>query len=62
MDHDLSWLCSGLGLDEGDILNLYLVGSRVYGTASPDADWDLVGVVKPTFFDTHSDNMIEKGL
>lgn len=28
------------------VLNVYLWGSRVYGTALPDADWDIVVVLK----------------
>jgi len=31
-----------LGLEEEKILNVYMFGSRVYGTATEDSDWDSV--------------------
>ena len=33
-------------LTQSDILNVYVVGSRLWGTAQKDSDWDLVVVVK----------------
>lgn len=32
--------------DPDTILNVYLWGSRVYGTATPTSDWDFIAVVK----------------
>lgn len=32
----------GFGDRPEDVLNIYLTGSRVYGTAEPDADWLVV--------------------
>lgn len=29
-----------------NILNVYLWGSRIYGTATPESDWDIVVVTK----------------
>jgi len=34
-----------LGINEDDVLNIYLTGSRLYGTYKPDSDWDFVMVV-----------------
>jgi predicted nucleotidyltransferase len=30
------------------VLNVYLWGSRVYGTATPESDWDVIVVIKDT--------------
>jgi hypothetical protein len=33
------------GVPEDKILNVYQYGSRVYGVANPDSDWDFVVIV-----------------
>lgn len=35
---------------EADLKNVYLFGSRLYGVASPDADYDLICVVDGEYF------------
>lgn len=46
---NLQTLCSLTCIDESDILNVYLTGSRVFGTHNPDSDYDLKIVVKNTY-------------
>lgn len=38
-------ICSPFNLHEDDILNLYQIGSRVYGTTDENSDWDFISVV-----------------
>ncbi len=33
-----------------DLLNVYLFGSRLYGVATPDADYDLICIVEGDYF------------
>jgi hypothetical protein len=33
-----------------DLLNVYLFGSRLYGVATPDADYDLICIVEGEYF------------
>jgi hypothetical protein len=33
----------------GEVVNIYLWGSRVYGTASPSSDWDYNGTILPKY-------------
>jgi predicted nucleotidyltransferase len=43
-------LCQAIDVNEEDILNCYLCGSRVYGTYTEESDWDFVSVVPDGFF------------
>jgi predicted nucleotidyltransferase len=36
-------------ISEDDVLNIYLTGSRVFGTHGPESDYDLKVVVKNTY-------------
>jgi len=40
---------TGGGIREEEVYNIYLTGSRVYGTHSPSSDWDYVMIVKDTY-------------
>eukprot|EP00658_Telonema_sp_P-2_P054743 TRINITY_DN43541_c0_g1_i1.p2 TRINITY_DN43541_c0_g1~~TRINITY_DN43541_c0_g1_i1.p2 ORF type:complete len:104 (+),score=16.55 TRINITY_DN43541_c0_g1_i1:82-393(+) len=42
----LAQLTEGIGLTDRDMVNVYVVGSRMWGTASASSDWDLVVVVR----------------
>lgn len=44
--HTLKELCEQFNLNESDIVNVYAYGSRIYGTHSPDSDYDYVVVFK----------------
>jgi hypothetical protein len=41
-----------------NILNLYMYGSRVYGTFDSRSDWDFIAIVKQKDRDQFSDNLI----
>ena len=41
------------------ILNIYLFGSRLYGTDTPDSDWDFLVVVDGPYFT--GPKLVEKG-
>lgn len=43
---DLATICARLKLVEKDVLNVYLLGSRLWGTAGPESDWDFLVVVR----------------
>jgi hypothetical protein len=43
---DPEWVISNFDLHDKDVLNIYLYGSRVYGTASSKSDWDYIIVLK----------------
>jgi len=43
---NLKVLCRKLELDADSVLNVYVVGSRVWGTASSKSDWDIIVVVE----------------
>lgn len=43
---DLDGVYAKLSLSRGDVLNVYLIGSRMWGTASASSDYDLYLVVK----------------
>lgn len=58
----LEWFFSELNLEPQDVTNIYLTGSRVYGTATSESDWDFICVVRPSYFTSHTENMIDKGL
>lgn len=53
--------CHELQIDPKYVLNLYLTGSRVYGTSTETSDFDYVGVVSEDFFETYHSNMIDQG-
>eukprot|EP01063_Lacrimia_lanifica_P002628 TRINITY_DN1139_c0_g3_i1.p2 TRINITY_DN1139_c0_g3~~TRINITY_DN1139_c0_g3_i1.p2 ORF type:complete len:263 (+),score=103.59 TRINITY_DN1139_c0_g3_i1:92-790(+) len=44
--HDLGDVYGKLAVKRGDVLNVYLVGSRLWGTATPKSDYDLYVVTK----------------
>ena len=45
-DHNTEEICSALGIDPNEIVNVYPYGSRVYGTADEFSDHDYVLVYK----------------
>jgi len=47
-------LLSSLSIDVGKVLNVYLIGSRIWNTARPDSDFDLIVVVKNGYNCEHS--------
>ena len=55
----LEWFYKLFDWAPNKILNIYLTGSRVYGTATEDSDWDYVAVVEAQYLP--SQNLIEKG-
>jgi len=36
------------------LVNVYQIGSRVYGTADENSDWDFVSVVRDGYFHSNS--------
>ncbi len=48
MNADLLLSCCGIPLSQS--LNVYLTGSRVYGTAAPTSDWDVFLIVTDDYF------------
>lgn len=44
--HTVEQICEAFDLDPKDILNVYAYGSRVYGTHTPDSDYDYIVVHK----------------
>jgi predicted nucleotidyltransferase len=46
MKHTVEEICKQFGINQNDVLNVYAYGSRVYGTATPDSDYDYVVVHK----------------
>ncbi|KAL6061130.1 Serine/arginine-rich splicing factor 4 [Balamuthia mandrillaris] len=46
---DLLGLLTALNLREEEVLNVYIVGSRVWGTAREDSDWDVVVVMNECY-------------
>jgi predicted nucleotidyltransferase len=52
---DLKKLISLIGF-ESDLLNVYLTGSRVFGTHKPDSDYDLKIVVKNSYLGNITSN------
>jgi predicted nucleotidyltransferase len=44
--HDTEELCNNLELNDVQVLNIYLFGSRVYGTHRADSDYDFLIVVR----------------
>ena len=47
--HTLEQICTEFKINPDDILNAYCYGSRVYGTAREDSDWDYILVHKAAF-------------
>ena len=43
---DLEKALSHIRLERPDVLNVYVMGSRMWGNERPDSDWDLLVVVK----------------
>ena len=39
---DISKIISASGIHPSRIFNIYLFGSRIYGTSTPNSDWDVV--------------------
>lgn len=46
------------GIDDTNLLNLYIYGSRVYGNYTSSSDYDFIAIVKIKRFDQFSDNKI----
>ena len=42
---NLKVLCKKLEIDPSRVLNLYVIGSRIWGTATSKSDWDVIVVV-----------------
>ncbi len=43
---NIKTIASKLKINENEILNIYLLGSRLWGTAGPQSDWDFLIVLK----------------
>ena len=43
---NIQTLLTKLQLTDDEVINIYLYGSRIYGTANSDSDWDFTIVVK----------------
>jgi hypothetical protein len=42
---DWTVICSRLKIPDRDVSNVYLLGSRLWGTSGPDSDWDFLIIV-----------------
>jgi len=47
----LDEICKAAEITIGDVMGCYVYGSRVYGTATPDSDWDIMLITDKTIFE-----------